>query len=484
MRLGRATGLFLVLGVAACGPGARNNGDDVGDDSDDGDDGDDSSVIDADWGPDSPVGGGYPDATPYSDGGACPPDFWVCTNPVDSGCNPPSAEMCGNGSDDDCDGTVDESCSCTPGAVQACFLGPPGRRGVGACVDGMQTCLGSPGEEFGVWGPCNGGISPQSEACDGQDNDCNGCADDNPACCSVNLACPGPGDLPDGAPFQDYVIDGSMFFSGPVTSWSWTVSGGPCDQLFAAQGAPVSYTLSGQNTSMLSFHPTLSGDYTITVTMTLPDGTTQECTFIIHIGGPGLRVELCWDTVPQVDIDLHLHRPASTQPWFTTPDDCYYGNCKGSSIFSIANWGYANSPLAECEGGPEGASWQALGYCRNPRLDIDNINDYGAENINVDVPVDAATYRVMVHYYGGGTLVTHPMVDIYCGGTLKATYGQAPDVVPGFDQSGGTIGGDRWRVVDVTPIVVGGVTTDCLLTPLHPPGMTTGYWVTTGDSSY
>ena len=27
-------------------------------------------------------------------------------------------------------------------------------------------------------------------------------------------------------------------------------------------------------------------------------------------------------------------------------------------------------------------------------------------------------------------------------------------------------------------VVVGGVTTDCTLAPLHAPGMTTGYWVT------
>jgi hypothetical protein len=464
------------LAAVACGPQSRVNGDGGGGD----DTGDDGTVIDGEPAPDS---SSYPDATVYPDGGDCPPDFWVCTNPVDDGCPSTIAEICGNGSDDDCDTLIDEGCTCTPGAVQACFQGPPGQRGVGACVDGMQTCQGSPGDEFGVWGPCTGGITPMPEACDSQDNDCNGCADDNPACCTVNLACPGPGDLADGAPFTDYVIDGTMFFSGPVTSWSWTVTGGPCDQLFATNGAPVSYTLSGATTSMLTFHPTLSGDYTVTVTMTLPDGSTQQCTFIIHIAGPGLRVELCWDTVSMTDIDLHLHRPGTTTNWFNTPDDCHYGNCKATTFFGIADWGYANSPLAECVGGPEGLIWQTLGYCRNPRLDLDNISTYGAENINVDVPVTASTYRVMVHYYGGSQL-THPMVDIYCGGTLKATYGQAPDLLAGFTNGGGYNAGLMWRVVDVTPVVVGGVTTDCTLTPLHPPGMTTGYWLTNNVSTY
>ena len=33
-------------------------------------------------------------------------------------------------------------------------------------------------------------------------------------------------------------------------------------------------------------------------------------------------------------------------------------------------------------------------------------------------------------------LAVHPMVNVYCGGRLAATYGGAPDLVPGFDQSG------------------------------------------------
>ena len=168
----------LALIVSACGPQARGNGDGGG--------GDDI-FADGQPLPDSRSGGGYPDATPYPDGGTCG-DNWVCANPVDDLCSPPHTESCGNGADDDCDGSVDEGCACTPGAVQGCFHGQPGRRGVGACVDGMQTCQGD--GEFGIWGPCTGGITPHTEICDGVDNDCNGCADDNPECCAVLLACP------------------------------------------------------------------------------------------------------------------------------------------------------------------------------------------------------------------------------------------------------------------------------------------------------
>jgi len=93
--------------------------------------------------------------------------------PVGSGCG--VVEICGNGVDDDCNGAVDDGCACEPGSVQSCFNGFPGRRNVGVCTDGSQTCIG---EEFGVWSSCVGGVAPSSEICDGDDNDCNGCVDD------------------------------------------------------------------------------------------------------------------------------------------------------------------------------------------------------------------------------------------------------------------------------------------------------------------
>ena len=479
IRIGLAA---LLVTAAAWGCGPTNRGEDVDAPSGDpdGNGGDvDAPGTDVDApGPVIDAPGPPIDAVPEVDAEIC--GDLTCTHPVDDMCQ--GAEICNNGTDDNCNGQIDEGCLCTAGAVQPCFNGPPGRRHVGACVDGQQTCQGT--GEFREWGPCVGGIAPQNaEPCDSLDNNCNGCVDDNQACCVVELACPAPGSMPDGQPFQDYVINGAMFYGGPVASWQWDVTGGPCDQLFLTTTSPVvqSYTVTGANTSMLTIRPTLSGDYTVHVRITTTSGTVYECTFIVHIAGPGLRVEMCSDVTATTDIDLHLHKPGTTTQWgtgsgTTNNDDCHFRNCKGSS-FTTINWGYANSPLAECQGGPEGASWIALGYCRNPRLDIDSIDDNGVpENINVDQPQNGGTYRVMVHYWGG-TGNAHPMVNVYCGGHLLGTYGAAPDVVPNFDSSGSTTG-DVWRVVDVTPTVTGTTTTGCTLTPLHAPGMTTGYWVT------
>jgi hypothetical protein len=353
---------------------------------------------------------GQADADSDGEGDAC--EGSTCTTPVADGCG--ATETCGNGVDDDCDGSIDENCACTPGAVQSCFRGPPGRRTTGSCLDGSQTCATS-----GLtWGPCVGGLSPAAETCDGLDNNCNGCVDDAPGCGTIALACPSPGSLPDGAPFENYVIDGAGFFGGTVDAWAWDVTGGPCDQLFATTTSPVrqTFTLSGQTTSSLTLRPSLSGDYTVRARMTA-GSQVHVCTFIVHIANPGLRVEMCSDRSAATDVDLHLHRPGTTTDWFSATDDCYYSNCKAGSG-NPPNWGYAVSPVIECAGGPEGPTWQSLGYCRNPRLDIDSISANGVpENINVDVPGNGETFRVMTHYYSG-TGVVRPMVNIYCGGVL------------------------------------------------------------------
>jgi len=428
-----------------------------------------------------------------------------CPNPIPANAGCKGAEDCGpdgsgNGLDDNCNGLVDETCACRPGAVEKCFLGPPGRRGVGGCTDGNATCQGT---EFGSWGPCMGSIGPSTEKCDKLDNDCNGCDDDG-LCCSPGIDCPAPGDprIAPQPPYTDVALKGELFFPGAATSWSWKIVGGPCDQLFlTTTGNPPaqSFTLTNANTKDATAHFTLSGDYTVTLTVVGADGVTYTCTWVQHIIGPGVRFELCWDHTGTDDLDLHVHKPGSTTNWFTTggadsttdnSDDCFYSNCKAIDYtpgsMTAAQWGNANSPLAECVGSPEGSQWMTDGFCHNPRLDIDNIATKGKpENINVDNAQNGDTFRAAVHYYSGST-EEHPMVNIYCGGVLKATFGKAPNTLTGFNKGQAYNKGQLWRVADVKAIVdASGNTTDCTVTALHPPATpTTGFFVTTNDMTY
>ena len=79
----------------------------------------------------------------------------------------PIEEQCGDQTDEDCDGQIDENCDCQPGETQQCGSD------VGVCSFGEQTCDG------GLWGPCLGGVGPQAEICDGEDDDCDGATDED-----------------------------------------------------------------------------------------------------------------------------------------------------------------------------------------------------------------------------------------------------------------------------------------------------------------
>ncbi len=508
----RFRALVFMMAAAGCGPVAGRDGADLspvpngglGTKADD-----PNHVEKADLA--GVVGTAYNDVT--VDGG-CPQGAASCAGPIDpsAGCGP--VEICGadgtgNGIDDNCDGIVDETCVCRPGDVESCFLGPPGKHHVGACTDGTQTCEGA--GEFGSWGKCHGSIGPHAETCDRLDNDCNGCADDS-LCCAAVLDCPGPGDprIAPSQPYTDVPLLGGQFYSGQAQAWNWTIDGGPCDQLFKTTTGNTpqqSFSLINSHKENAMAHYTLSGDYTVTMTVLDTQGQTQTCTWVQHISGPGLRFELCWDKTGDVDLDLHVHEPGDTSNWFQdpslktsfdpSPHDCNYSNCKAENYGStmsvpepMPSWNYTGSQLSQCIGSPSGQEWASnLNACANPRLDIDNIFSVGVpENINIDKPKQGETFRAMVHDYSqnGAPGDQHPLVNIYCGGKIVATYGQTPNQVAGFDQGGGWARGSMWRVADVTTQVdTNGNTTGCMVNALHPPATpTSGYWLTTDDTSY
>ena len=116
----------------------------------------------------------YPDADSdgYGQGvalAACsaPPGYVLNTLDCNDALNtvyPGASELC-DGLDNNCNGTIDEACTCVPGATRACGSS------VGACTFGTQVCTGT------GWTPCTG-VAPTAEICNALDDDCNGTTDE------------------------------------------------------------------------------------------------------------------------------------------------------------------------------------------------------------------------------------------------------------------------------------------------------------------
>jgi hypothetical protein len=276
-------------------------------------------------------------------------------------------------------------------------------------------------------------VSAQPEVCDGKDNDCDNVTDNGlrppvAVACWTNsnnqLVCSDPS-ATSVAPLATVQLDGRMSSdpdSQPL-SYAWRIASAPPGSTIA---------ISNPSSSRPTLFAQIAGDYRVCLIVT--DSTscqsTESCVTMHVVPTSRLHVQLVWEK-DETDLDLHVMQsglanffddgsgPPGGQINCARAKDCFF-------VCKVPNWG----------GG---------GGADDPRLDIDDIDGFGPENVNLDAPSNGR-YAIAVHYWcdrpgplydGAGRGNTKATVRIYVDGVLARTFER-------------TIGkDDRWYVADV-----------------------------------
>jgi hypothetical protein len=305
---------------------------------------------------------------------ACASGGWgTCTGGVG-----PATELCDSTrNDEDCDGLQNEGCACTNGQTQQCGTT------TGRCEYGSQTCNLS-----GVWSTCSGGIGPIAETCNGIDDDCDGTTDEG-VCTGPVVMCPS-GLTAEVLSTVTLSASGSDPDGGTPT-FTWSVVTRPVGSN-RNPSSPTSPTT--------TFYLDAAGTYVLRFCARDNEGETACCETTVVSTPPGvLHVELQWDQ-PYGDVDLHMLNVNQTSGWFSSPNDCFFGN---------------RTP-----------DWGTGGAVANPTLDIDDRDGYGPENITIDNSPQTGTYYIGVHNFcsrsASGSGAVTGTVRVYCMGAMVASY--------------------------------------------------------------
>jgi hypothetical protein len=309
----------------------------------------------------------------------------------------------------------------------------------------------------------------------------------------IELSCPLDADdpwLPEVAPGEQVELDGSLLAAGPVQSYRWSVIDEDCD---AITPAPT-YTLSAANQPVAKFTPGRPTGYHLRLEASGAFGQKASCDFVVPVTGQGVRIELCWATSTSTDLDLFVHTPRNRDPFMMRPftdtyaqytdSTCNVLNCGAALREGKArvDFGYLDSPLERCAGGPSPDDFRALGRCPNPRSGVDDNQQLASgttEVVQIDQPREGDTFRVLVHNFDNEPASPHLFV--YCDGQRVAALDPPATPRDFVTPSPGDFG-VMWRPADVVAHASGG-SISCTVAPLMNASGT-GPDVTIDDPSY
>lgn len=197
-----------------------------------------------------------------------------------------------------------------------------------------------------------------------------------------------------------------------IVDYQWVVSEYP------SGSNPNDFQIRGNGTQYFDFWTPLAGRYVVSLKVRNDQGITSgeteqsKVTFMV-IPKSRVHIQLVWDDTTN-DQDLHLTNVSQSDAVCTTPADCFYRDKQ-------PRW-FTTHPAGQ---GP------------NPRLDIDDVNGQGPENINIDQP-NPGTYRVYAHYFRG-TTPTRLTLRIWLNGLPVAEYRRVVNAAK-----------DVWAIADIT----------------------------------
>jgi len=206
----------------------------------------------------------------------------------------------------------------------------------------------------------------------------------------------------------------SAALGGSVTQWAWSV-----DQ---PQGS-VSTFSPGPNRQDVTFDANIVGEYRFTLRVwdELGIEACSPATYLVVVtSDEAIRIELLWDTpgdANQTDtgtdifggslgsnMDLHFLHPGAGNAYYHETYDCFRLN--------------------------PGPNWGGASALDNPRLDRDDTDGAGPENLNLSQPEFGATYRVGVHYYNDWSYgPSRATIRVYIYGQLRDEWSNVQLVV-------------------------------------------------------
>ncbi len=211
-------------------------------------------------------------------------------------------------------------------------------------------------------------------------------------------------------------VTGSRAFDGrEIEKYAWSITSRPTDS---------SAQLGNLNSTSNSLFLDLAGEYTVELEVWDSDNirSCQPARMQIKaIADEDIHIQLVWDTPNDPDqldangsdVDIHLLNPRGR--WNERPYDCFWQNLN-------PDWGSRRPNNAEFCATPTSAGCQD-----DPSLDIDDVDGWGPENINMNNPKSGVVYGVGVHYFSDhGYGISSATVRIFIGGLLEREFLRQP----------------------------------------------------------